>query len=388
MPSYHRLGEVPAKRHTQFRKPDGGLYAEELFGEEGFSGTYSLLYHYYLPPAVEAIEALPPIRLEAADEPVQRHHHLRTTSLPTGGDALTGRQPLLFNDDIVVAVARPTEPMTYYFRNATADELWFVHEGRGTLRTQFGPLAFGPGDYLMVPRGTTYQFVFEGMDNRLLVFEASGPIALPARYRNEQGQLLEHAPYSERDFRRPERLETVLERGDYEIRVKVGERLTRYRQTHHPFDLVGWDGYLYPWAFNIHDFEPITGRLHQPPTVHQTFAGPGFVVCSFCPRPLDWDPRAIPIPYYHSNIDCDEVIYYVAGNYKARRGIAPGSITWHPRGLPHGPQPGAIEASLGLRETDELAVMVDTFRPLRLTRVATELDDPAYAFSWQVARAR
>jgi homogentisate 1,2-dioxygenase len=388
MPSYYRLGAVPPKRHTQFRKPDGGLYAEARFGEEGFAGLYSLLYHYHLPPAVEAVEPLPPVRLEAADEPAQRHHHLRTGELPPGGDAVGGRQPLLFNDELVIALARPTEPMAYFFKNATADELFFVHEGHGTLHTQFGRLRFGPGDYLMVPRGTIYQFAFDTADNRLLVFEASGAITLPARYRNEYGQLLEHAPYWERDFRKPEQLETVLERGAYEVRVKVGERLTRLRQSHHPFDVVGWDGYLYPWAFNIHDFEPITGRLHQPPTAHQTFAGPGFVVCSFCPRLLDWDPQAVPIPYYHSNLDCDEVIYYVAGTYKARRGIASGSITWHPRGLPHGPQPGAIEASLGLRETDELAVMVDTFRPLRLARAALAIDDPAYAYSWQAAPAR
>ncbi|HLI26092.1 MAG TPA: homogentisate 1,2-dioxygenase [Chloroflexota bacterium] len=388
MPTYYRLGEVPPKRHTQFRKPDGGLYAEELFGEEGFAGVYSLLYHYYLPPAVAAVEALPPRRLDAADEPAQRHHHLRTSELPAGGDAVGGRQPLLFNDDIVIALVRPTEPMAYFFKNATADELFFVHEGSGTLRTQFGPLPFGPGDYLMVPRGTIYQFVFDTADNRLLVLEARGGITLPARYRNEYGQLLEHAPYWERDFRKPARLETVLEQGEYEVRVQVGERLTRLRQAHHPFDVVGWDGYLYPWAFNIHDFEPIAGRLHQPPTVHQTFAGDGFVVCSFCPRPLDWDPRAVPIPYYHSNLDCDEVIYYVAGTYRARRGIAPGSITWHPRGLPHGPQPGAIEASLGLRETDELAVMVDTFRPLRLARAAAPIDDATYTYSWQAAPAR
>jgi homogentisate 1,2-dioxygenase len=382
MPTYHRLGEVPPKRHTQFRKPDGGLFAEEVFGTEGFSGTYSILYHHELPPRARAIEARGVSRPEAIDEPVQRHHHLKTGGIPAGGDAVSGRHALFFNQDVTFSVAAPTERMGYFFRNSTADEVYFIHRGEGALCTNFGTLPFRPGDYLVIPRGTTYRVEFATPEARCLVFEASGSVEIPRRYRNEYGQLLEHAPFWERDIRKPERLETVLERGDFEVRVKVGHGITAYLQEHHPFDLVGWDGYLYPWALSIHDFEPIAGRLHQPPPVHQTFQGPGFVICSFCPRKLDWDPEAVPIPYYHSNIDSDEVIYYVAGNYAARRGIEVGSITLHPRGIPHGPQPGAVEASLGKQETDELAVMIDTFRPLHLTRSAAELDDPSYPFSW------
>ena len=382
MPTYHRLGEVPPKRHVQFRKPDGGLYAEEVFGTEGFSGNYSILYHHELPPRARAIEPRRVCQPQPSEEPVQRHHHLKTTGLPKGGDAVSGRQVLFFNQDVAFSVASPTERMGYFFRNGTADEVYFIHQGQGNLCTIFGRLPFRPGDYLVIPRGTTYQLEFDSPVARCLVFEAAGSVEIPRRYRNEYGQLLEHAPFWERDIRKPERLETVLEKGEFEVQVKVGNRITAYLQEHHPFDLVGWDGYLYPWALSIHDFEPISGRLHQPPPVHQTFQGPGFVICSFCPRKLDWDPRAVPIPYYHSNIDSDEVIYYVAGNYAARRGIEVGSITLHPRGIPHGPQPGAIEASLGRRETDELAVMIDTFRPLHLTARARALDDPSYPYSW------
>ncbi|GIW09136.1 MAG: homogentisate 1,2-dioxygenase [Dehalococcoidia bacterium] len=382
MPIYHRLGTVPPKRHIQFRRPDGRLYYEQVFGAEGFSGPYSILYHCNLPPQARRIEEHPPLSVQPWDEPVQRHHHLRTGALPAGGDVIGGRHVLLFNDEVSIAIARPTEPMTSFFKNGTADELYYVHHGEGVLRTLFGRIPFRPGDYLVIPRGTIYQLEFTTSENCVLIFEAQGAIQIPRRYRNEYGQLLEHAPYWQRDLRPPVDLETHDERGEYILCLKTGDRMTRYVLDYHPFDVVGWDGYLYPWAFNIHEFEPKAGRLHQPPPEHQTFEGPGFVICSFCPRQLEWDPRAVPLPYYHSNLDSDEVIFYSGGNYAARRGIGIGSITLHPRGIPHGPQPGTIEAALGKRTTDELAVMCDTFRPLRLTRVAAQIDDPQYPYSW------
>ena len=385
MTSYYRLGEVPPKRHVQFRAPDSGrLYAEEVFGTEGFSGAYSILYHLALPPQARTIEPLGSAEPAAWDVGVHRHHHLRTAGLAQGGDPISGRVPLLFNDDVQISLCVPSEPQADFYRNGTHDELVFVHEGRGELATHLGNLPFGPGDYLYIPRGTIQQMRLEAGSARLLVIEAAGQIDTPRRYRNEHGQLLEHAPYWERDFRKPSQLETHAEvsQGGFPLRLKIGHQLTRYCLDHHPFDVVGWDGYLYPYAFSIHDFEPRAGRLHVPPPMHQTFEGPNFVVCSFVPRRTDWDPQAVPIPYYHANIDSDEVIYYAGGNYGARK-VDRGSITLHPRGIVHGPQTGAVEASLrARRETDELAVMVDTFRPLRLAQAAAAMDDLAYLRSW------
>ena len=383
MPSYQRLGQLPHKRHTQFRKSDGGLYAEELFGEEGFSGCYSLLYHQFPPTRVSRIERHSTVCKNEWPQDVHRHHHLRTKEMPAAGDPITGRTLLMYNNDCHLSVVRPNEEMTYFYRNAQGDEMLFVHAGEGALETTFGTLPYGPGDYLVIPRGTTWRVQPSGGDQRFLAVEAfGGAIQPPKRYRNEFGQLLEHSPYCERDLRGPSELPLHEERGEYEVRVKVNGEVMSYFFDFHPLDVVGWDGYLYPYAFNIADFEPITGRVHQPPPVHQTFEGPGFVVCSFCPRKLDYHPLSIPVPYNHSNIDSDEVIYYVSGDFGSRRGIETSSFTLHPRGIPHGPHPGTVEKSLGAERTEELAVMVDTFRPLTLTADAEQYDDPKYPFSW------
>lgn len=388
MPYYRSLGRVPHKRHTQFRRPDGELYSEELFGTQGFAGTSSLLYHHFPPTRVIEVHEQGDVTPECWPQPVHRHHHLKTWNIEAGGDPISARRVLLYNDDVSIALARPDLPMSYFYRNARADEVIFVHEGAGVLRTVFGRVPFRANDYLVIPRGTTYQIELGEGPHRMLVIESNGPVETPRRYRNEFGQMLEHAPYCERDIRGPEELETHLERGHFEVRVKVGGRITAYCYDQHPFDVVGWDGYLYPWALSVDDFEPITGRIHQPPPVHQVFQGPGFMVCNFVPRKVDYHPQAVPAPYNHSNIDSDEVIYYVNGNFASRRGIEPGSISLHPGGIPHGPHPGAAEASIGKEFVDELAVMVDTFRPLRLARAAEPLDDPGYPYSWIAERYR
>ncbi len=394
MPSYHRLGQIPPKRHTQFRKPDGTFYSEEVFGTEGFSGNYSILYYNYPPTQVKKIEKFMDLQYmqDEWDPEVQRHHHLRTAHLTRGGDAVLGNQVLMFNKDVVLGISQPTMEMDYFYRDGDSDLVYFVHEGHGTLETNFGLLPYYDGDYIVIPRGTTFRFQIaaDSPDTRFLVIEAHGTIEPPRRYLNRNGQLLEHSPYCERDFRLPEalyhppdaRLETHTERGEFEVRVKVGNTISSYWFDFHPFNTVGWDGYEYPWIFNIADFEPITGRVHQPPPVHQTFQGPNFVVCSFVPRKLDYHPLSIPVPYNHSNIDSDEVLYYVNGNFGSRRGIEQSSITLHPRGIPHGPQPGAVEKSIGAERTEELAVMIDTFYPLKLTTIARSIDDSAYPYSW------
>lgn len=383
MPMYHKMGKIPHKRHTQFRRPDGTLYSEELFGTEGFHGAYSLLYHQFPPTRVSAIHSVPVDLSVDQPQEVHRHHHFKTADVPAGGDPVAGRRVLMFNNDVSITVVRSNQQMSYFYRDAEHDELYFVHEGSGLLETIFGNLTYGPGDYLIIPRGTTYRFnIDQSQPSRMLSFISKGPIEPPKRYRNEIGQLLEHSPYCERDLRVPEELPVHSERGEYEVRVRMGDRLTSYQYDFYPLDLVGWDGYLYPYVFNISDFEPITGRVHQPPPVHQTFQGPNFVVCSFVPRKLDYHPESIPVPYNHSNIDSDEVIYYVSGEFGSRKGIEVSSITLHPRGIAHGPHPGTVEKSLGKERTEELAVMIDTFHPLKLTKEAENLDDPGYPFSW------
>ncbi|GAB4534274.1 MAG: homogentisate 1,2-dioxygenase [Anaerolineales bacterium] len=382
MPYYHKLGKIPHKRHTQFRKPDGGLYREEVMGLEGFSGLQSILYHHYLPPAVRRVEDLGEAAPRFVDFGPIRHRAFQTADLPTDDDPLEARRTLMGNADVLLGVSRPTQSMTYFYRNAQAYEVWFTHEGRGVLRSQFGNLPFESGDYLVIPYGVTWQMHLETPEARFFTIEARGAVAPPKRYRNAFGQLLEHAPYCERDIRPPQTLETHTGRGEFEVRVKVRDRLTRHILDHHPCDVVGWDGYLYPWAFSIHDFEPITGRVHQPPPVHQTFEGPNFVVCSFVPRLFDYHPEGIPAPYNHSNVNSDEVLYYCEGNFMSRKGIERCDLTLHPFGLPHGPQPGATEASIGKRETHELAVMVDTFHPLHLTEDGLALEKPGYMDSW------
>ncbi len=386
MPSYHRLGEVPPKRHTQFRKPDGSLYSEELFGTEGFSGNYSILYYTYPPTRVKRIEPFVQQQFpyEVWHEGLQRHHHMRTARLGRGGDAVFGIQPLMFNADVVIGVAKPDQEMNFFYRDGDSDLVYFVHDGQGTLETNFGLLPYHEGDYIVIPRGTIFRFVQDAAkgETTFLTIEARGAIEPPRRYLNKNGQLLEHAPYCERDIRRPQELVPHTEAGEFEVRVKVGKLITSYWYEHHPCNVVGWDGYEYPWIFNIEDFEPITGRVHQPPTVHQTFQGPNFVICSFVPRKLDYHPLSIPVPYNHSNIDSEEMLYYVNSKFGSRKGIERASITLHPRGIPHGPQPGTVEKSLGVERTEEMAVMVDTFHPLTLTSLAQSVDDESYPYSW------
>lgn len=384
MPFYTRLGNVPHKRHTQFRRPDGDLYQEEVIGAEGFSGISSIAYHIHPPTLVERIEDPIPYSVEYVDEDFLRHRHIKGAELGTGGDWITGRTYIMGNSDVRLALCRPTEPMEVFFKNATCDELVFVHEGEGTLETPLGDVEFVKGDYVHIPRTLIHKWTFSGPQQpRLLVIEAEFEIRFPKKYRNEFGQLLEHSPYCERDIRPPTELKTYDEKGEFEVRIKKHGQLHRYVYRHHPFDVVGWDGYMYPYAISIHDFEPITGRIHQPPPVHQMYAGNNFVVCSFVPRKFDYHPLSIPAPYNHSNIDSDEVLFYAEGEFMSRRGIDRGSFTLHPGGIPHGPHPGSYEGSIGKEGTEELAVMVDTFRPLKLTKAALELEDENYAYSWK-----
>ena len=387
MPMYHTLGTIPRKRHTVFRKPAGGLYAEELMGHEGFTGTSALLYHVHPPTTVKSARRLKETPLEADPDQTLRHRHFLTGRVSPGGSPTLDRVPLLFNQDIVMSYVAPDRADEHFYRNAQADELVYVAKGRGTLHSVFGELPFGEGDYLVIHRGILHQYEFTTPETaadapKLLVMESRGHVRWPKRYRNEFGQLKEGAPYSERDIRRPLTLTTHDERGDYPLIVKQYQGLNELVLDHHPFDVIGWDGYFYPWAFNIRDFEPIVGRVHQPPPVHQTFEGDGFVVCSFCPRPYDFDPDAVPAPYNHSNVDSDEVLYYASSEFMSRKGIEFGSITHHPDGLPHGPHPGRAEASIGAKATTELAVMMDSFRPLQVARPALALEDPAYQTSW------
>jgi homogentisate 1,2-dioxygenase len=383
MTYYYKLGTIPHKRHTQFRQPDGALYHEELMGIHGFSGIQSLLYHLHPPTQIQKILSDKPVELSFTEPGALHPHHLRTAAIREGGDAIAARIPLLANSDVCLSVVRPTEPMTYWYRYASGDETIFIHEGTGILESQYGVLRYRSGDYLVIPTGVLWRILPDnGIAQRMLVIEAKGHIEPPARYLNRYGQFLEHAPYNERDIRPPDALVTHDEVGEFEVRVKARNRVTHYVYHHHPLDVVGWDGHLYPFAFNIEDFEPITGRIHQPPPVHQTFEAPGFVVCSFVPRLFDYHPLAIPAPYNHSNMDSDEVLYYVAGRFMSRRGIESASITIHPGGLPHGPHPGLYNGSIGQERTDELAVMIDTFRPLQLTTPAVALEDPHYPYSW------
>ncbi|MFL5575728.1 MAG: homogentisate 1,2-dioxygenase [Gemmatimonadaceae bacterium] len=384
MPIYHQLGEVPRKRHTAFRKPSGGIYAEELMGHEGFTGTSSLLYHVHPPTTVKSVKRLRDMAWEAEEDAPLMHRHFRTGQVKAGGSPTLDRTPLLFNQDIGMLYVEPDEQDAHFYRNAQADELVYVAKGSGVLESTFGDLPYREGDYLVIHRGIMHRYKLDMAKGptKLLVMESRGHVRWPKRYRNEFGQLIEGAPYSERDIRRPAQLNTHDEMGDFRILVKQYDALNEFILDHHPFDVVGWDGYFYPWAFNIHDFEPIVGRVHQPPPVHQTFQGDGFVVCSFCPRPYDFGENAIPAPYNHSNVDSDEVIYYASEEFMSRKGIEFGSITHHPDGIPHGPHPGRYEASIGQKWTNELAVMMDSFRPLKVARAARKIEDPTYHQSW------
>ncbi|HUN16125.1 MAG TPA: homogentisate 1,2-dioxygenase [Saprospiraceae bacterium] len=380
---YHKLGTIPQKRHTQFRKPNGQLYQEELFSTEGFSDMASLLYHCYAPTEIIQVEEPWSVAPKTIHDKQLKHRCLKGFSVNPEADYLKSRKPVLVNDDCKITLSAPQESTTtYYFKNADADEVIFIHEGTGTLKTMYGNIRFAYGDYLVIPRGTIYQMHFDTKINRLLIVESSGPITTPRRYRNDFGQLMEHSPFCERDIRKPENLETFDEQGNFLLYIKKQDNIYPYHYLNHPFDVIGWDGYVYPYAFSIHDFEPITGRVHQPPPVHQTFDGKNFVICSFVPRLYDYHPYAIPAPYNHSNIDSDEVLYYVDGDFMSRNHVEKGMITLHPGGIPHGPHPGAMERSIGAKETRELAVMVDTFRPLLMTEHAVSIEDPNYFLSW------
>jgi len=380
---YYTLGDIPHKRHTQFRQPDGSLYKEELFSTEGFSDLHSLLYHCNPPTQIVQVGEPYSVAAKIIEDKQLKHRSLKGFDVAPEDDYIKSRKQLMVNADCKISVAAPRKSMTdYFFKNADADEVIFIHKGDGTLKTMYGNLDFGYGDYVVVPRGTTYQLNFKQEDNRLLIIESTGPITTPKRYRNKFGQLMEHAPFCERDIRKPHDLETHNEKGEFLFYIKKQDIVYPYSYLNHPFDVVGWDGYVYPYAFSIHDFEPITGRVHQPPPVHQTFDGKNFVICSFCPRLFDYHPQAIPAPYNHSNIDSDEVLYYVDGDFMSRKHVEKGMFTLHPGGIPHGPHPGTAEKSIGAKETHELAVMVDTFYPLKMTEHAYGIEDKDYYKSW------
>ncbi len=401
MPYYMKLGEIPSKRHIQFRRPDGALYSEEVFGTEGFDGPTSTLYHIHPPTQVSGWETLYSTKTEYVECDVMRMRHLKTQPVGAEGDAITGCKVILGNEDVEMGLCVPAEQMGYHYKNGQGDECYFVHYGSGTVHTMFGTLKFRKKDYIVIPKGTIYRIEFDELSDadrpegvtreqmplgKFIKFETmnTSHFLPPKRYlAAKTGQFLEHAPYCERDLRVPELPMTVDEAGEFEVRIKARDRMHSYTFPYNPLDVVGWDGCYYPYCFNIDDFAPIVGKLHMPPPIHQTFEGHNFVICSFCPRVLDFHPEAIPVPYNHSNIDSDEVLYYVEGNYKARRGIESGSVSLHPQGIPHGPHPGTIEASLGKKYTNELAVMCDTFRPLYPTRFALEIDDPHYPESWR-----
>lgn len=383
MPLYHHLGKIPPKRHSVFRKENGELYYEQLFGTIGFDGMSTNMYHLHRPTQVKKIlnqySVLPKIAVPNNIE----SYRLKGFEIKPEADFLKSRKTVLTNSDCSIVLAAPKESMTeYFYKNTDCDELLFIHKGEGTLRTMLGNLEFKYGDYLLIPRGIIYQIDFKTQDNRLFIVESTSPIYTPKRYRNWFGQLQEHSPFCERDIRRPENLETHDQKGDFLLKVKKQGDIFEMLYATHPFDVVGYDGYNYPYAFSIHDFEPITGRIHQPPPVHQTFESQGFVVCSFVPRLYDYHPDAVPAPYNHSNIDSDEVLYYVDGDFMSRNDIAAGHISLHPAGIPHGPHPGAVERSIGKTQTQELAVMVDTFKPLMVCQDAVVIADPHYYQSW------
>jgi len=380
---YYTLGKIPAKRHTQFRKSDGSLYHEQLFSTEGFSNVYSTLYHCNAPTQILQVGDPYSVAPKLVHDKQLKHRCLLGFQIESEDDYLKSIKPVLVNHDCRISLASPTRGTDdYYLKNADSDEVIFIHVGTGKLKTMYGVIPFAYGDYLFIPRGTIYQMEFDQADNRLLIIESTSPIVTPSRYRNEFGQLEEHSPFCERDIRKPSELETHDEKGSFKLFIKKQDNIYPYVYQNHPFDVVGWDGFLFPYAFSIHDFEPITGRVHQPPPVHQTFHTRGFVICSFVPRLFDYHPLAIPAPYNHSNIDSDEVLYYVDGDFMSRKHVEKGMITLHPGGIPHGPHPGTVEKSIGQKETKELAVMIDTFKPLLMTEFAAGIEEPNYYKSW------
>jgi len=384
MPHYYSLGNIPHKRHTQFRKPDGSLYSEQLFSTEGFSSNSSLLYHLHPPTKIVRVDEPVNVAPKAATDNILKHRCFNGFKVKPEADYLNSRKTVLFNNDLALLLAAPQKGLSenVFYKNADTDEVLFIHEGTGTVKTQYGQLPFSYGDYVVIPRGTIYQITFDTPDNRLFIIESYSPVTFPKRYLSRFGQLLEHAPYCERDLRKPQDLQTIDKQGEFLIQVRKRGLLYPIWYANHPFDVIGWDGCEYPYALSIHDFEPITGRVHQPPPVHQTFDAHNFVICSFVPRLFDYHPQSIPAPYNHSNIDSDEVLYYVDGDFMSRKNVERGMITLHPAGIPHGPHPGTVEKSIGAKETKELAVMVDTFHPLNMTEEALGIENDKYIVSW------
>jgi len=383
MSRYHKMGKIPHKRHTTFKKEDGSLFQEELFGTAGFAGMSSLIYHLYPPTVVSEIKKVKDLTPKVAIDKNMKALSFKGFSLQPEEDFLDSRKVLFVNADMKIGLAAPKSfSKDYFYRNGDSDEMLFIHVGSGKLRTMYGSLDFKYGDYLIIPKGTTYQIDFDSEENRILFIESKAAITTPSRYRNNYGQLLEHSPFCERDFRLPKDLKTYDEKGQFKILSKKQDVLWEYTHENHPFDVVGWDGFNYPYAFSIHDFEPITGRVHLPPPIHQQWESAGFVVCSFVPRMYDYHPEAIPAPYHHSNIDSEELLYYVDGDFMSRNNIDKGQITLHPGGIPHGPHPGAIERSVGKERTEELAVMIDPFSPVMITEEAMNLQVDDYYKSW------
>lgn len=383
MAHYYSLGQIPPKRHTQFRQPNGELYHEELFSTFGFDDNYSLLYHTHPPTKIKQVGEAYSVEPEIGADKQLKPRSFNGFNVPGEKDYIKSRKAVLVNSDCHISLAAPTTSMDdYFFKNADADEVIFIHKGTGKLLTMYGEIQFEYGDYLVIPRGTIYKLEFDDDNNRLFVVESFSPIRFPRRYLSNKGQLMEHAPFCERDLKKPENLQTIDDKGEFLFKIKKEGMVYPYTYEYHPFDVIGWDGYNYPYSFSIHDFEPITGRIHQPPPVHQTFAANGFVICSFVPRLFDYHPKSIPAPYNHSNIDSDELLYYVDGDFMSRKHVEHGMITLHPGGIPHGPHPGTYEGSIGKEKTEELAVMVDTFKPLQLTKLAFDIENKDYYQSW------
>ncbi|MFY0642962.1 MAG: homogentisate 1,2-dioxygenase [Bacteroidia bacterium] len=383
MPHYHKLGQIPPKRHTQFRRPDGELYKEELFSTEGFSNVYSLLYHHYPPTAILRVGKPIDLKPEIVSDVEMLHRSFQSFEVEPADDFLESRVIMMTNNDLQIAVAAPRKSMTdYFYKNGDSDEVIFIHRGSGTFKSTYGQLKFKYGDYLVIPRGTVYHMEFNDEDNKLLIVESHSPVVYPKRYCGNFDQLLEHSPFCERDIKQPEKLETIIEEGEFLIKIKKEDKLYPYTYKFHPYCLIGWDGCHYPFIFSIHDFEPITGRVHMPPPIHQTFEGFNFVICSFVPRIYDYHPDSIPAPYFHSNIDSDEVMYYVDGQFMSKTHVDKGQMSLHPGGIPHGPTPGAAEKSIGKKGTEELAVMIDTFKPLRVTKAALKTEIKDYHLHW------
>jgi homogentisate 1,2-dioxygenase len=383
MPQYHKQGSIPRKRHTQFRNEEGNLYAEELVSTHGFSNIYSLIYHCHPPTMVKSLGEPFSREPKVVAQKFLKHQSFLGFNIQPEDDYIESKKAVLVNNDLHISLAAPRKSISdYYLKNADADEVIFVHKGSGVLKTIYGDIEFGYGDYLVIPRGTIFQLHFNDENNRLFIVDSFTAIEFPKRYMNNYGQFEEHAPMCERDIRRPENMKTHNETGDFKVMIKKQGIVYPYIYATHPFDAIGWDGNLYPYAFSIHDFEPITGRLHMPPPIHQTFEAHNFVICSFVPRMYDYHPLSIPAPYNHSNVDSDEVLYYVDGDFMSRKSVTQGQITLHPAGIPHGPHPGTVEKSIGKKETMELAVMVDTFKPLWLTEDGVKIMTDDYYRSW------